>query len=84
MPHIRKPFIILCILVAVSILFFMVKSYSNSWILPKLTTRLYDLKPSPAPTGIPIEPEKEYANPFDEKTHYTNPFSDYKNPFDTL
>lgn len=27
---------------------------------------------------------KEYSNPFDAKTQYTNPFSDYQNPFDNL
>lgn len=27
---------------------------------------------------------KEYENPFDKKTQYINPFSDYKNPFDNL
>ena len=27
---------------------------------------------------------KEYNNPFDAKTQYTNPFSDYKNQFDNL
>lgn len=27
---------------------------------------------------------KEYSNPFDTKTQYVNPFSDYKNPFDNL
>ena len=27
---------------------------------------------------------KDYSNPFDTKTQYTNPFSDYKNPFDSL
>lgn len=28
--------------------------------------------------------KKEYENPFDKKTQYINPFSDYKNPFDNL
>lgn len=27
---------------------------------------------------------KEYSNPFDTKTQYTNPFSGYQNPFDSL
>ena len=26
----------------------------------------------------------EYQNPFDKNTQYTNPFSDYQNPFDNL
>lgn len=25
-----------------------------------------------------------YQNPFDQKTQYVNPFSNYKNPFDSL
>ncbi len=28
--------------------------------------------------------KKEYNNPFDKKTQYVNPFSSYKNPFDSL
>lgn len=31
-----------------------------------------------------IAPQTSYANPFDKKSQYTNPFSEYKNPFDTL
>lgn len=27
---------------------------------------------------------KKYNNPFDTKTQYVNPFSNYKNPFDNL
>lgn len=27
---------------------------------------------------------KDYDNPFDKSTQYTNPFSEYKNPFDNL
>lgn len=28
--------------------------------------------------------QKQYQNPFDKNTQYVNPFSGYKNPFDTL
>ena len=27
---------------------------------------------------------KDYDNPFDKSTQYVNPFSEYKNPFDSL
>ncbi len=33
-------------------------------------------------TTIPLT--SEYINPFDKNTQYVNPFSQYKNPFDTL
>lgn len=28
--------------------------------------------------------QKQYQNPFDKSTQYVNPFSSYKNPFDSL
>lgn len=28
--------------------------------------------------------KEEYQNPFDKEAQYVNPFSDYKNPFDSL
>lgn len=28
--------------------------------------------------------QEKYENPFDEKTQYQNPFSEYSNPFDNL
>lgn len=31
-----------------------------------------------------IQPQSSYQNPFDKTTQYTNPFSQYKNPFDNL
>ncbi len=31
-----------------------------------------------------IKPQTEYDNPFDKTAQYVNPFSSYKNPFDSL
>lgn len=31
-----------------------------------------------------VQLKTEYQNPFDKDTQYTNPFSEYKNPFDSL
>lgn len=31
-----------------------------------------------------LQPKETYTNPFDLKTQYVNPFSQYKNPFDNL
>jgi len=31
-----------------------------------------------------IAPQNQYENPFDKDSQYVNPFSDYKNPFDSL
>lgn len=39
------------------------------------------LLPSKEPT---VELQKQYQNPFDKNTQYVNPFSKYKNPFDSL
>ena len=33
---------------------------------------------------VAVALKKEYQNPFDENTQYTNPFSDYHNPFEGL
>lgn len=40
--------------------------------------------PKPKKKAASVQLENEYQNPFDEKTQYVNPFSSYKNPFDTL
>lgn len=34
--------------------------------------------------GASVELQTDYKNPFDKDTQYTNPFSQYKNPFDTI
>ena len=33
---------------------------------------------------LKVELESEYQNPFDEETHYENPFNEYQNPFEAL
>ncbi len=42
----------------------------------------------PSLPGIKKEPtvslQKQYQNPFDKSAQYVNPFSSYKNPFDSL
>jgi hypothetical protein len=43
--------------------------------------------PIPGIVNIPtssVELKPEYKNPLDKEAQYTNPFSDYKNPFDSL
>lgn len=46
------------------------------------------LKSVPSLPGQKKEPtvklQKQYQNPFDKSSQYLNPFSGYKNPFDTL
>lgn len=47
------------------------------------------LKSLPALPGVKkqeptVTLQKQYQNPFDKNTQYINPFSSYKNPFDTL
>lgn len=34
--------------------------------------------------GQTVQLTKDYENPFDEKTQYSNPFEEEKNPFDYL
>lgn len=47
------------------------------------------LKSLPALPGIKkqeptVSLQKQYQNPFDKSSQYINPFSSYKNPFDSL
>ncbi|HLD26893.1 MAG TPA: hypothetical protein VJB63_02985 [Patescibacteria group bacterium] len=46
------------------------------------TTNIPMIKPKYKKATVQLQ--KEYQNPFDKKTQYVNPFSSYKNPFDTL
>ncbi len=40
--------------------------------------------PVVTPTStVKVSLQKDYQNPFDKKTQYVNPFTQYKNPFDT-
>lgn len=39
------------------------------------------LAPAQKPT---VSLQSQYQNPFDKNTQYANPFSQYKNPFDTV
>lgn len=34
-------------------------------------------------SSVKVSLQNSYQNPFDKKTQYTNPFTQYKNPFDT-
>ena len=36
----------------------------------------------PSPPRVELAPD--YKNPLDKEAQYTNPFSEYKNPFDSL
>lgn len=33
---------------------------------------------------VKVNLQQNYQNPFDKNTQYVNPFSEYKNPFDSL
>lgn len=41
-------------------------------------------KQSPVKKEPEVVVKTEYQNPFDKNNQYVNPFSEYKNPFDTL
>lgn len=47
--------------------------------LPTLAVPASTAKTEPA---VPLK--KDYQNPFDDKTQYVNPFTQNKNPFDSL
>lgn len=78
--------VILSISVVITLKLVLPSSISNTtpkaanMILPTLAT-------APASTAK-IEPavplKQDYQNPFDAKTQYVNPFTQNKNPFDTL
>lgn len=66
-------------------------------VLSTLSVVIYLTYNTPKPPSVPAsakqppvkkEPEvvvnTEYQNPFDKNTQYVNPFSQYKNPFDSL
>lgn len=55
---------------------------SNNLTLPQLDQAKVDR--SVAPQEAQVTLQSKYQNPFDKNTQYTNPFSDYKNPFDQL
>ncbi len=40
--------------------------------------------PTNQSTNTPVSLKKDYQNPFDKNSQYINPFSGYKNPFDSL
>lgn len=68
------------IVVFLVLLTFAVIALSKS-LLPSsvITTGQPAVKKEPK---VPVK--KEYENPFDKNTQYVNPFSTYKNPFNTL
>ena len=39
---------------------------------------------NPFPKELKVPLTEVYQNPFDQNTQYVNPFSAYKNPFDSL
>lgn len=39
---------------------------------------------NPFSKKLEVPLKSAYQNPFDQKTQYVNPFSEYKNPFDYL
>lgn len=47
----------------------------------KSPVKVPGLSQTKAPT---VSLQTEYQNPFDKNAQYVNPFSQYKNPFDTL
>ena len=55
----------------------LVNTVRKTNIAPQITT-------STKPEESNINLKKEYENPFSTRIQYTNPFSDYKNPFDNL
>lgn len=68
--------VLVILLVALSVLF--------SKGVVKSPSSLKTESPSQAPEQSTVDLETKYDNPFDTKTQYVNPFSSYKNPFDTL
>lgn len=65
------------------ILLFVLKSNKTSF-LPSATQTESNTNISPTITGIVVPVVTSYDNPFEQKTQYTNPFSDNTNPFDNL
>ena len=68
------PLLVVALLVVVAALFFLISRGIVSNPVPgiiKVPTSSVELKP-------------EYENPLDKEAQYTNPFSDYKNPFDAI
>lgn len=49
-----------------------------------ITLTIIGTPAKPATQSTSVAPETNYANPFDKNTQYVNPFSTYKNPFDSL
>lgn len=47
-------------------------------------TNLLSKLPGQASKEPTVSLQKDYQNPFDKKSQYVNPFSSYKNPFDSL
>lgn len=68
--------LILVILVAVVLGIYFVARQTN--LLPKTSFQIGQTKD---PT---VSLQTQYQNPFDENSQYVNPFSEYKNPFDSL
>jgi hypothetical protein len=74
-------------LLILSILVFLTSLVINYIILQQREKEREQTVPSVAksqPEQSNVVLKKEYQNPFDKNAQYVNPFSQYKNPFDSL
>lgn len=69
----------LLLLLAAAAVIFILISQGLIKIPSKIVPSLPGQKKEPT-----VQLQKQYQNPFDKDSQYVNPFSQYKNPFDTL
>lgn len=80
MPKYQKGFAPLILLLLVALVLAVVYLlFRGSLNLPKPNFQIPTAKKEPT---VPLQ--TKYQNPFDKNAQYINPFSAYKNPFDTL
>lgn len=78
----QSGYILIVLLVVIVLLGGGVAFLFTSQSLKKIQTYNKRLEQAAAEPSVVLT--AEYENPFDKKTQYTNPFSTYKNPFDSF
>lgn len=75
-----KPIFFLPVLLTMS--FVLILVLYLAFVANQRSEQTQELSQQPQQPTVPLR--TEYKNPFEKNTQYTNPFSEYKNPFDNV
>lgn len=75
-------FVVIIVLVIVAVAAYLL--YQGGYFNFATPKPSQDQNTQTTPQEPTVSLKNEYENPFDKDTQYVNPFSEYKNPFDSL